>query len=194
MPQKSHTRRTVLKTLGTATVGAAALTGSAAAHRGGLKRELATVRSATASYNDPENAVADGYVHINPIQDVVVPLTDVLENGFAVCGMGYHFLNPQRVGSTDPTAPTVVVYGVGDDGDLVLGAVEWIVPKALGFEENPPDLFDHDDGAEAAGWEEDSPFDGVWALHAWVHNPNPDGVFNPTNPREQFHPAGCHHH
>lgn len=105
---------------------------------------------------------------------------------------GFHFLKESLIGSTDITEPTVVVYGVDDDDNLILGAVEWIVPKAGPFETNPPDLFVHDDGAEE--WEEDSPFPGVWSLHAWVHTHNPDGVFNSTNPRQQFHPEDCHPH
>lgn len=90
--------------------------------------------------------------------------------------------------------PEVLAYGEGDDGDLVLGAVEYAAPIYGRFEEDPPDLFDNADPE----WhvlplpeEAPVPFDGLWTLHAWVHNHNPDGVFHPTNPRELFHPDGC---
>lgn len=194
-------RRTVLKTLGTATAGAAALIGPVSAHRGGLKRELAEVRSATASYNDPANAYADGYAAIGPSGPV--PLEDVVTEAESVCGMGFHFGDLRFVGalmSGDPTQiaayfdgwdrtmPQVLAYGVDDDDNLILGAVEYVIPDSMPQHQ---DLFDHDGGAEE--WQV-GPFPRVHSLHAWVHNHNPDGVFNPTNPRHQFHPEGCHDH
>lgn len=182
-------RRTVLQAMGgVAAVGLS--TTLAAAHRGGLKGELAEVRSATASYNNSENAYDDGYVVPDETGDPI-PLEDVPEEGHAVCGMGFHFINESHLGSTDRTVPQVLAYGLGDDGDLVLGAVEYVVPKRGEYESSPPDLFTHDDGSEQ--WQEDSPFPGVWSLHVWVHNKNPDGVFAPFNPREIFKPAGCDH-
>lgn len=159
-----------------------------AGHRGGLKGELAEVRSATAEYNDPENAYDDGYV-VTDRDGNVIPLEDVPEEGHAVCGMGFHFVNDSLIGSTDRTEPPVLAYGLGDDGDFVLGAVEYIVPQREEYAESPPDLFAHDDGSEQ--WQE-GPFPNVWSLHVWVHNKNPDGVFTPFNPRELFHPEGCH--
>lgn len=177
-------RRSALRTLGTVTLAGMAVP-TAAAHRGGLKGELAEVRSATAEYNDPETAYADGYVV--PGEEGVIPLEDVTEKGHAVCGMGYHFVNGDLLGTVDRTQPQVLAYGVDDDDNLILGAVEYIVPKGGPFEDSPPDLFDHDDGGEE--WEE-GPLPDSWSLHVWVHNRNPDGVFAPLNPREQFR-VGC---
>lgn len=180
-------RRTVLKTIGTGVMGGMALSGNAMAQGGGLARELAVVRSATAEYNDPANAYADGYVHPDP-EGGILPLDEVVEKGHAVCGMGFHFGNFDLFGtSLDPTKPAVLAYGVDDDDNLVLGAVEWVVSKQVSPTE--PDIFEHDDGIEV--WQEDSPFPGVWSMHAWVHNHNPEGVFHPTNSRELFHPDGC---
>lgn len=183
-------RRIVLKTIGTGLAGGIALSGSAAAAGGGLQRELAEVRSATARYNDPENAYADGYVVTtagDPPQ--IIPLEDVVEEGHSVCGMGFHFGNFDLFGTVDRTQPQVLAYGVDDDGNLILGAVEYIVPKAGPYANDPPDLFEHDDGAEH--WDEDSPAPGLWSLHVWVHTHNPAGVFHHTNPRKQFSPEGC---
>lgn len=169
---------------GLVTVGATS--GTVVARGGGLPREIAAVRSATARYNDPANAYADGYAAIGPAMDPI-PLEDVVDEAEAVCGMGFHVANLGLFGSTDPLTPQVLVYGVGDDGDLVLGAVEYIVPKDVSPTE--PDLFAHDGGAEA--WDEDLPFPGVWSLHVWVHNHNPEGMFSHANPRKQFSPDGC---
>ena len=184
-------RRTVLAGIGTAVL-AGGFSQPAGAGQGGLKRELAEVRSATARYNDPANAYADGYVAMDH-EGSRVELENVVEEAEAVCGMGFHFVNKELFGSTTPTEPPVLVYGVGDDGDLLLGAVEYIVPKGEDDSETvEPDLFDNDDGAER--WDEDEPRDGVWSLHAWVHTHNPNGVFSHHNPRKQFSPAGCHGH
>jgi hypothetical protein len=64
-------------------------------------------------------------------------------------------VNREYMGSTDPAEPQVLVYGEDEEGSLVLGAVEYVVPKAAGFETEPPDLFGHDGGRET--WAEDSP-------------------------------------
>jgi hypothetical protein len=171
-----QTRRSVLKVLG-GTVGGIALTGTTAAKaKGSLQQQLAEVRAATAKYHDPENAIADGYVR----------------ESHAVCGMGYHFPHEDLVAAInafvdgDPeelaeylagitrTDPPVLVYGETDDG-LVLGAVEYLTLDPS------TDLFPATQDDE---WE---PFVGpTYALHAWVHQHNPEGVFHPTNPRHQF--------
>lgn len=176
-------RRTVMRMIGAGIGASVAFSGSAAAHRGGLKGELAEVRSATAEYNDPANAIADGYI----------------AEDHAVCGMGYHYpdgalLEAFREGTLDEyfedkdrTTPQVLVYGEDDSGDLILGAVEYLVPKDGSGEQ--PDFFSHDDGSEV--WGDFGPF---WSLHVWVHTHNPKGVFNPTNPRKQFCPEGSGGH
>lgn len=170
-------RRTALKAAGAGLLTGLALAGSAAAHRGGLQGELAEVRSATAEYNDPANAEADGY---EPEEH-------------AVCNMGFHWPNGDLIGTVDRTRPQVLVYGEDDDGDLVLGAVEYVVPKQGEYENSPPDLFAHDGGDEVWATLELGPHTS-WALHVWVHNHNPEGVFHHTNPRELFSPEGCEEH
>lgn len=178
---ETRTRRTVLKAVGSGMMGSLAFTGNVSAKaNGGLKGELADVRSATAKYNDPENAVADGYIpEENP-----------------VCGMGYHYPHEDLVegivafeengdlsvlteylGSLDRTEPPVITYGEDDDGNLVLGAVEYLT-----FDTSD-DLFTE---TEDDQWEPFIPPLGVYAMHAWVHFPNPEGVFHSTNPRPQF--------
>ena len=180
---ETSTRRTVLKAVGTGLMGGLAVTGSASAQgNGDLKQELAEVRKATASYNDPENAVADGY----------------LPEEHAVCGMGYNFPHEDLIsgvvalqngdpsvlaeylGSLDRTEPPILVYGETDDG-LVLGGVEYLTLD---------DSTDFFPSTEKDHWH---PFVGpTYALHAWVHTPNPEGVFHPTNPRPQFtNPEWC---
>lgn len=191
-------RRTVLKLVGGGIGVAALATGTASAHGGTLTRELAAVRAATARYNNPANAYADGYMAPNPAFDPVnapeeplfLALEDVVERGEAVCEMGYHFVNLGLVGGADPLAPQGLVYGVAGKDSLVLGAVEYIVPAfdPDGNPVSPPDLFHGDDDH----WDPLTlPIGPVNTLHAWVHSNNPEGVFHHSNPRSLFSPAGC---
>lgn len=187
MPDVNITRRSTLKVLGASIPTVGAFSGITAARSGGLQGELAEVRSATAQYNDPANAYADGFVALG--ESGPIPLEDVVAEAESICGMGFHFVNFGNFGTYDRLKPQVLVYGVDDDGNLILGAVEYIVPDEITG--GNPDLFAHDDGAEH--WDA-GPFPGVHSLHVWVHNHNPDGVFNHTNSRKQFSPDGCSSH
>lgn len=189
MSNSNMTRRSALAALGTAAFAGAAAVPVAA--DSGLHRELAAVRSATARYNSPRRAYEDGYVAFDHDGNPVA-FEDVVDEAESVCGMGIHFINMGLVGTVDRTKPQVLAYGVPGDSGLLLGAVEYIVPKAGEYATSPPDLFAHDDGSE--DWHEDEPFPGVWSMHVWVHTKNPDGVFNATNPRGHFFPDGCETH
>ncbi|WP_396611830.1 hypothetical protein ACH9L7_00660 [Haloferax sp. S1W] len=177
-------RRTYLKALGVGAVTAGAFATPAAAHRGGLKGELAKVRSATAKYNNLDNALADGYVQVTPF----------------VPGQGYHYAKMSLIGTLDPLKPQALTYGQAGDGKPVYGSIEYLVPKAGQYANSPPDVFAHDDPDESSGnhehWDIVDLNEGVpgadpflvWALHVWVHTHNPDGVFHHSNPRRLFHP------
>ena len=91
--------------------------------------------------------------------------------------MGYHYQKVSLVDSVfDVKHPELLVYNKNADGTFRLVAVEYAVPldksatAPKGFIGNK-DVWDHNDGF------------GLWLLHAWVWDFNPDGVFNPTNPR-----------
>jgi hypothetical protein len=128
--------------------------------------ELQQARAATARYRDINNAFADGYADIN----VVVP------------NMGYHFMKPELVDATfDIRKPEILVYNKNEDGSFTLGAVEYAVPIGLSPNAAPEGFT-----GSADVWERDTNF-GLWLQHAWVWTFNPDGVFNPTNPRVQVH-------
>lgn len=183
MTRIQQTRRTVLKTIGAGFV-AGAFSVPASAGNDELAEELNTVRAVTRKYRDIETARADGYVAISPY----------------VPGMGFHFAAGLPFG-TDLEDPGVLVYFTNGsynpapgefhdeehDDDLILGAVEWLVPGDQ--EDSPPNIFSDDDShrnlktTEEEGWhfesEENISFTG---LHAWVHRGNPAGVFHHTNP------------
>lgn len=181
MNSKHLRRRTVLQTVGS---GLLLSTAAAPASAGDdeLSHQLNTVRAVTRKYRDAETARSDGYVAVSPY----------------VPGMGYHFADGPPFG-TELEDPGVLVYSTNGsynpepgerhdpthDDDLILGAVEWLVPGDQS--DDPPDIFADEEShrelavTEAAGWHYEDE-EGFTGLHAWVHRGNPAGVFHPTNP------------
>ena len=130
---------------------------------------IARVRGETASFRDINVATAAGY---NPFLDCLSDNT--------LGGMGQHYVNAQLVddGTVDPLTPEALVYEPGPDGELILVALEYIMPIRLWTEANPPVLFGqqfhlNDDIPEAPD---------AWVLHLWVWAHNPDGIFADYNP------------
>lgn len=179
---RNVTRRTAVRAIGAGLAGGA-LAAPAAARTDTLARELNAVRDRTRAYRNLETARASGFAPVSPY----------------VPGMGFHFadrLPPFGADRLDP--PVLVYFTTGDydpapgefhdparDDDLVLGAVEYLVPGDQTAD--PPDVFSdgpvsrHLAVTEREGWhfEADEGFSG---LHAWVHRGNPAGVFHSTNP------------
>lgn len=119
-----------------------------------LPPELKEVKKATAKYHSVWEAKADGYELGSP----------------CVPGMGYHFVKGIAADQSElvETEPNVLVYAPTKNSGLKLVAVEYAsVENAslFGQQFDPP-------GAV--------PF---YSLHAWIWKHNPEGVFNPTNPR-----------
>jgi len=140
---------------------------SAAPHHGAYRQphgsppvaDLHGARRATARYHDIRNAVADGYVDIN----VVIP------------NMGRHFLKGSLLDSKfEVDRPELLVYSPHANDRMELVAVEYAVP--LDLSAAAPEGF----RGAADEWFADQRF-GLWTLHAWVWEDNPDGVFSPTD-------------
>lgn len=82
-------------------------------------------------------------------------------------------------------------------GDHVLAGVEYEI-HATEPGEDPPDIF-ADEGenlkvSEADGWRRVGPvpeIGDVWAIHVWVHLPNPDGLFAACQPTGLFWQDSC---
>jgi hypothetical protein len=125
-------------------------------------KELQQARAATARYQNIKNAFADHYADINV----------VLQN------MGHHYMKAAFVDSVfDERKPELLVYNKDAAGNFELGAVEYAVPLSLSPNVPPA-------GFTGTGdvWDRNTTF-GLWTLHAWVWKFNPDGVFNPMNPK-----------
>ncbi len=122
--------------------------------------ELQQAYAATARYQNIANALKDGYADINVI----------LQN------MGYHYLKSTQLDATfDYRKPEILVYNLDENGQFYLVAVEYAVP--LNLSATAPEGFTGDDDV----WTANTGF-GLWLLHAWVWEYNPEGVFNPMNP------------
>ena len=126
-------------------------------------QELAQARSATAKYQNLDQAEADGYISID----------------FCEPGEGCHWLNPSLIdGNFDPKHPEILLYVPGENGVLRLVAVEYVVP--LGASPSaPPEGFSGDSDE----WREDTEGAGLWELTCWIWLNNPDGLFQQHNPR-----------
>lgn len=121
-----------------------------------VSKQLSDVRKVTTKYHDISVAFDDGYT------------TDF----HVVPNMGIHLVREDLLfdnGSLDPLKPEVLVYEPKKNGGYKLVAVEYMT---VGGER--PSLF----GQQF----DDGPFPGSYALHAWVWQANPDGIFAAFNP------------
>lgn len=158
---------------GAAAVVAASTATSAGADPGRHDRSasndvVAEIRRAVAPYQDVTAALADGYEAPPAGEHQCVP------------GMGHHYVNLELMGSNDPAAPPILLYGSDGEGGLELLGVEFFLPEAAAGGTRPSLRDEPYDG----------PMDGHggamprhYDLHVWTHLANPDGVFATTNRR-----------
>lgn len=159
-----------------------------------MKRELSQLRKATKKYHKVDVALADGYMPVTP----------------HIPGMGAHYVNLNLVlahsGSFVLEEPEILLYSLAKPKPKLV-AVEYAVtsPSApdgfagtsdvwdlhtqachhLDHEHHlpdpsaasPPDCATHA-GADPWVWHPD-----LWGLHVWIHRHNPDGIFEPYNPK-----------
>ncbi len=142
---------------------ATAFAGAAPKHE--LDRsDLARVRQATVAFRDPAIAqTVGGY-----------DLLDVcFDDPTTGDGMGYHLVKGIDDTVLDPLAPEALVYAPTEDGRPgKLVGVEYIVPMAL-----------RDEAPEVMGIPlHANPDLGLWVLHAWIWQGNPNGVLADFNP------------
>ncbi|MEU5044122.1 hypothetical protein [Streptomyces griseorubiginosus] len=119
--------------------------------------QLTATYTATGPYGYEPSAPSGGYGRI----DKCVP------------SMGYHYVNPNHIGSLDPGKPAALLYEDGPHGRKLIG-VEWVVADTG---QDAPKLFGQkfDEGQRA----------GLFTLHAWLYKENPDGLFKGFNPTVQ---------
>lgn len=134
---------------------------------------MASIRAATARYQNVDVARAAGYV----------------DDGFGCIadpdlgGMGWHLINDNLHSdpSTDPLRPDLLVYEPQADGQLKLVALEYEVYQADWYgagHTSPPTLLGHE--FEAIDF---PPLPLIFGLHVWLWRENPSGMFADFNPK-----------
>lgn len=143
--------------------------------------DLQLARAATARFNSIAQAEAAGYAlpESGPLHECIANLT-------GPGAMGFHLINGNLLDTTvDPTQPEALVYAADANGNLKLVAVEYVV-----FQE--PWQTEFGPGAMApmlfgemfmeTGAPNRYAIPAFYALHAWLWEPNPDGIFANFNP------------
>jgi hypothetical protein len=131
-----------------------------------IQHSIVELRKATSPLHNLDRAMEAGFN---------VDLTGCLENP-PIGGMGHHYGFPARIDGAPPVAaePEILVFSPKANGKLQLGAVEYVVPFGAWTADAPPSLhgqsFHRNEGA------------GLWVLHVWLWNHNPDGLFADWNP------------
>ena len=134
----------------------------------GERRDLATVRAATARYQQFAAADEGGYTFLFLDACMVDP------SGAARGAMGYHYVNTDLLdGEVDVATPEALLYEPAANGRHRLVAVEYVIPKAAWTGSEPPRLFGREFTLNG--------FD-LWALHVWVWKDNPSGLYADWNP------------
>ena len=155
---------------------AAGLVGSA----GAGQTDLQAAKAATARFHDLAVAGAAGFGAFPP----GVPLHSCIASLDNTGAMGFHWLNPANLNTAlDPTAPQVLVYAPDKHGQLKLAALEYVIFQDAWYANHAagtmPMLFG----------QEFMPNNGVrfqipafFALHVWLFQDNPSGMFASYNP------------
>jgi hypothetical protein len=150
-------------------------TAPAMAQHGSVKdASLDAVRVANDRYHSIHQAEAAGYLPLLKCFDLP-----------GVGGMGQHLVNVDLLNdSVDAMNPEAFVYQIQSDGTLKLVAVEYIIPFSTAWPATgtAPVLF----GQSFTPL----PSLGLWALHAWLWQSNPSGIFANFNPTVPMCPPG----
>ncbi len=130
-----------------------------------VEQQLAQLRRATVAFHRVKDAELAGYT---------LDLTGCMSDP-AAGGMGFHRGRGELIDATvDHRRPEVLLYEPGPGGRLRLVGVEFIVPWSAWTAPDPPVLF-------GRRFSRNETF-GLWALHVWVWQGNPAGIFADWNP------------
>lgn len=94
-------------------------------------------------------------------------------------GMGYHLQNIDQLvnGQLNLLRPEALLYAPTEDGSLEFVGVEFIIPGDLWTETDPPVFLE-----QPLHFNPNVGPAGIWALHVWVVDENPNGIFADWNP------------
>lgn len=129
-----------------------------------LGPDLQPVRAATARFSSFEQARKSGYTFL---------FGDACFADATQGAMGYHYVNTALLDATvNPLQPEAVMYEPQANGTLKLVGLEYVVPGTAWSNAEPPRLFGQDFSFGG----------GLWTLHVWLWQANPNGMFTPWNP------------
>lgn len=142
---------------------------------------LAAVRTATARFHSLAQASAAGY---GPFP-AGVPLHECISNLTGPGAMGFHWVNGNLLDDVaDPLHPEVLVYAPGADGKVKLVALEYVIFQDAWYAHHPagsmPELFGQMFMATGSPNRYEIP--AFFALHVWLYEKNPSGMFENFNP------------
>lgn len=159
-----------------ATLGAIVIAGAAFAPVSAGRSDLDLARAATAPFNSLNQAAKAGY-GLPPEG----PLSLCIASFDGTGAMGFHYINGSLLdGEIDATRPEALVYAEDAGGKLRLVALEYVVFKDAWTEGHPPMLF----GEMFMEVPEPNRYEipAFYALHAWIWQDNPAGIFAAFNP------------
>lgn len=174
---------------------------------------LSEIRLATEKYRDINVALAEGYIR-DPAN--MCETADMMGRPSTDGAMGIHYFRPDLLGISAPPNPRVdgagtytdfghpaiLLYEPQADGSLELVGVENLVfAKAWKEAGNdaPPSFhgvpWDPMADDPATPIDEAHNFEPHYDRHVWLYRENPNGVFEPFNPRVtcDFHTGGAPH-
>ncbi|HEX2756364.1 MAG TPA: hypothetical protein VHM48_12920 [Candidatus Limnocylindrales bacterium] len=154
----------------------AGLVGSATAGHS----DLNAVRAATARFHSLAAAGKGGFGQ----PPAPAPLHECISSLDGTGAMGFHYINGSRLDKVlDPTLPEVLVYAPDADGKLHLAALEYVIFQADWYADHAagtmPTLLGQDMMPNNGARFQIPPF---FALHVWLFQDNPSGMFAPFNP------------
>jgi hypothetical protein len=144
------------------------------------RSDLQTAKAATARFHDLSVAGHAGFGQ----PPVSAPLHFCISSLDNTGAMGFHYINGGHLDKVlDPSLPEVLVYAPDKHGRLKLAALEYVIFQSDWYA-------DHALGTMPSMFGQDfMPNDGVrfqippfFALHVWLYQNNPAGMFQPFNP------------
>lgn len=141
--------------------------------------DLQIARANSARFHSVGQASAAGY----GLLPEGAPLHECIASTDGTGAMGLHYINGALLdGALDPATPEALVYAPDGHGKLKLAALEYVIfDDAWGSDTVAPTMF----GGEKflhTGFPNRYDIPAFWALHVWIWDRNPAGIFLPFNP------------
>jgi len=159
---------------------AAILLGAGMFGSASARSDLQTAKAATSRFHDLSVAGAAGFGQ----PPAPAPLHFCISSLDNTGAMGFHYINGANLDNVlDPALPEVLVYAPDKHGRLKLAALEYVIFQSAWFADHAqgtmPMLFGQDFMPNDGTRFQIPPF---FALHVWLFQDNPSGMFAPFNP------------